>query len=382
MSTPTTKHSAAGPYLGFGLQTIRLCARLLLEPPTATVYIEHDDDISVHYTDGTRLLEQTKSAQTQNPVADWARDIWKSLHNWLEQHSPLTAEPPISFRLYVTPNRTGAFVAALSAAKTAAEVETLLALVQSQVDPAKKKTAAFKFAKTFLEASPEDQTSLATSFELICEDDPLESIRKHYRPAVAETLLDGIIAYAVGEAKRQTDLLLLAGKPAGLLAGPFQDQIRQYVQRTNLPALFVFSPTLPSSALVHGKLSCRPTFVRQLELINADLEQQLSAVSDYLRACSDKTILADQGVLLPHSLDAWNDTLLRRHKSIQDSIFSVHAHLDSVAQGTAVYAQCRNLDLLLETKAVPDHFLHGCFNDLSDRRELGWHPAYATLLDV
>lgn len=382
MSTPKTKHSAAGPYLGFGLQTVRLCARLLSEPPTATVFIEHDDDVSVHYADGTKLLEQTKSAQKQNPLADWARDLWKCLHNWLEDNAPITAaDQQINFRLYVTPTQSGAFVSALSAAKTASEVEAFVAKVKSEITAAKKKTESYKFAKRYLEGTTEEQVGLTTRFQLICEDDPLDSIRNLYRPAVAEQLLNQIASYAIGEAKRQSDILLLAGKPAGIVAGPFQEQIRNYVQRTNLPALFSFDPAPPIPALVSSTFSCRPVFVRQLELIGADTEQQLLAVSDFLRSASDKTHWGVEGILLPHSLDDWDDTLVRRHKAVHESISTLHAHLDSTKLGTAIYAECRKLNLSLEAKSVPDHFTHGCLNDLADRRELGWHPDYAALLD-
>src|SRR5688500_4206102 len=102
MSTLKPKHSAVGPYLGYGLQTVRLCTRLLTEAADSRVLVEHDDDVSVHYADGSKLLEQTKSAPKQNPVADWSRDLWKTLYNWLEANPPSSGSK-IRYRLYVTP---------------------------------------------------------------------------------------------------------------------------------------------------------------------------------------------------------------------------------------------------------------------------------------
>jgi len=383
MSTPKSKHSAAGPYLGFGLQTVRLCARLLSEAQDSKVFIEHDDDISVHYANGEKLLEQVKSAQKQNPISDWARDLWKCLHNWLEDQSPiLNTNPATQFRLFVTPVHEGGFASALSDAQTAEDVADLVEKVKFEAKSnGKTKTGTFKLAKRFLDATLAEQFALAANFRLICQDDPLDEIKQLYRLAVPEQLLNQILSYAIGEAKRQSDILLLAGHPAGLLAGPFQDQIRKFVQRVNLPALFEFNPIPPDPTIVGDTLSGRPTFIQQLELINADKEQQLTAVSDYLRASSDKTNWAAEGILLPNSLDVWDDTLKRRHKAVHQSITSLHAHLKPTSLGMAIYAECRKLDLSLETKSVPDHFTHGCLNDLADRRELGWHPEYATLLD-
>lgn len=381
MSTPKPKSNAAGPYLGFGLQTVRLCARLLSEPADAKVFVEHDEDVSVHYADGTRLLEQSKSALKQNPVSDWSRDFWKCLHNWLEESSPVDKSLPLSkYRLYVTPSHTGKFVLKLADASTKSDIAAFVAMVMSEVNAAKKKTEAYKFAKRFLDASPDEQVGVGTRFQLICEDDPIESIRRPYRLAVAPSLLDDICAHAIGEAKQQSDALLRAGKTAELDAGAFQAKIRTYVQRTNLPALFSFSAA-PAIEQVHATLSAHPVFIQQLELIKTDHEQQIAAVSDYLRASADKTIWGDQGILLPDSLDAWDDTLIRRHKAIHQSLSSLHGHLELTALGSAIYAECRNLNVQLETKTVPDHFTHGCFNDLADRRKLGWHPHHESLLN-
>lgn len=380
MSTKAAKHGAAGPYLGFGLQTIRLCVRLLTEPTDATVYVEHDDDVSVRYADGSKLLEQTKSAISQNPVADWSRDLWKSFHNWLEDHAPLSPSHGKRFRLYVSPGHSGAFVSAFSAAKTSKDVAALIESVSGEVTPAKRKTVAYKFTKTFLDATLNDQVEIACNFELICEDDPLESIRKLFRPSASTEVVEKVVAYALGEAKQRTDALIRVSQPAGLNAGEFQSIVRNFVQRINIPALFSFDPQPPTTTEINEKFSCRPTFVQQLELINASKDQQLNAVSDYLRAASDKTNWAVEGILLPNSLDHWTSDLRARYQAVADSVLTLHGQLDAPKKGMAIYAECRKLNMNLQGKTVPDHFTHGCFNDLADKRTIGWHPDYDELL--
>ena len=49
--------------------------------------LEFLDDVAVHNPDCTVILEQTKSALRQNPLSDWAVDLWKALANWLESVS-------------------------------------------------------------------------------------------------------------------------------------------------------------------------------------------------------------------------------------------------------------------------------------------------------
>src|SRR5438046_1147217 len=79
VNTKSAAHSAAGQYLGFALQPVRLCHYLLTTIEGTEVSLEHADDVAVHYPDGTTLLEQCKSALSQNPVSDWARDLWKTI---------------------------------------------------------------------------------------------------------------------------------------------------------------------------------------------------------------------------------------------------------------------------------------------------------------
>jgi hypothetical protein len=122
-----SKSSAPGQYLGYSIQPVRLCAHLLSCKPDSSVSIEHVDDVAVHNADGTQILEQTKSALSQNPVSDWANDLWKAFANWLDDIELAVVDPANSkFRLYVTPIRTGNFVQKLDNAQTDQEADSVL----------------------------------------------------------------------------------------------------------------------------------------------------------------------------------------------------------------------------------------------------------------
>lgn len=381
MPAKSAKHSAAGPYLGYGLQTVRFCIRLLTEPVSATVYLEDGDDVSVHYQDGSTLLEQTKQVK-KNPVANWSTDLWKTIHNWLEDHSPIATGPAARLCLYITPpHPPGPFAAALDAAKTPDEVAALVAQIATEVAAAAKKSEAMMFAQRFLDAPPAEQHALACRFELIAQSDPLQPIYDRYAPSVSPQLLDRIASYALGEAKRQSDKLLSLGKPAGMNAGAFKDLIRTFIEHINLPAYFDFDAPKPTAKDVEAKLAGKPRFIRQLELIKVDKQQQLNAVSDYLRTATNKTNWGAEGTLLPQSLDQFEEDLVSRHKAICDSVEAVHSALDDIKRGNAIYAECRQIAIPLHGKSVPEHFTHGCFNELSDDKRIGWHPNFLDLLD-
>jgi hypothetical protein len=379
---PKRKSAAAvGPYLGFGLQTVRLCYRALTEPDDAWVFVEHEDDISVQYADGTRLLEQVKSGPKSNPIENWSKDLWKCFANWMDAcEAEDWSKPNTRFELYLSPVHAGAFAEAMSNATDDGEIERVLASIEEDGKKIVKSDAkVHEFAKRFLLASIEQKKGLVRGFQLTREEDPLTALRDLYALAVSPALLDQVCTYAIGQAKQQTDTLMRAGQPGKLRAGDFKAMVRLFLQRLNSPALLVFVDA-PSMAVVNSTFAGRPHFVRQLELIEASQPQRLSAVSDFLRASAAKTDWAAKGVLLPHALDTWDNDLVARHQAIADSLNALHSHLPPQKLGAALYAECRKAHLLLDAKSVPDHFVHGCFNDLADRKRVGWHPEHDKIL--
>ena len=63
------KGSAAGQYLGYALQPVRLLYHLLTCPSAAHVGLEYVDDVSVHLGDKVLHAEQCKSALSGNPTS-------------------------------------------------------------------------------------------------------------------------------------------------------------------------------------------------------------------------------------------------------------------------------------------------------------------------
>jgi hypothetical protein len=148
------KHSAPGQYLGFALQPVRLCLHLLTCPEGAQVSLEYLDDVALHLADGSTLLEQSKSALSQNPVSDWADDFWKCLANWLDIAAANTIEIEKSqFRLYVTPIKHGVRSQELSDATTTDDVEAITSEIRKSLNRQRKVPGCMPYLQKFLDAS-------------------------------------------------------------------------------------------------------------------------------------------------------------------------------------------------------------------------------------
>lgn len=378
-----TKHSAPGQYLGFALQPVRAFFHLLTAPKGVKVALELQDDVSIHYADGSRLLEQTKSALKQNPISDWAEDLWKTFENWLVMLNAGQCQPGSTrFRIYVTPAKEGTFAEALATAVTADDVDAVLATIKTKLGKKKAPPACAAKIQALLDAPAERQHALIGNFELEANAaNPLESIKAVLRPTIAESHIDIIACSGIGQAKQAMDRLIQRGEKPILDADAFRRDFHAFVRQNNLPGLLASIAEAPSDTEVAGVAAARPVFVRQLELVEASEEELLRAVGDYLRSSADKADWAERGEIFSGSLDGWDEDLIRRYGMAKGDVADLHGEKPAAVQGRLVYRQCAQHQAPLEGRVVPSHFVHGSFNDLADRRRLGWHGDYLALLE-
>jgi hypothetical protein len=193
-------------------------------------------------------------------------------------------------------------------------------------------------------------------------------------------LLDVICASAIGQAKEAADKCIRRKVPALVGVAEFRRNFHAFVQQNNMPGYLPTFTAAPSKDAAQALLTSRPVFVRQLQLIDASEEQLLRAASDLMRTSGDKVKWADQGLVFDSTFEDWEYTLLRKHDAAQSEVQDTYSEKTQEAQGRIVYNRCAAMEVPLDSRAVPGHFTHGGFNDLADRRKLGWHPKHQTLL--
>jgi hypothetical protein len=377
------KHAAAGPYLGFALQPVRLCYYLLSSPRGASVSLEYLDDVAVHYADGTLLLEQCKSALAHNPISDWSDDLWKTVANWLDAVETLKIDgAKASFQLYVTPPKPGRLSAAMHAAADAKAVEALVKQVKDKLKTKANPPTCIAHVQKFLDATDLLRLAVICMTTVVATDaDPLEPLRELLRPTVPEASLDVICASAIGQAKEAADKCIRRRVPALVSVAEFRRNFHAFVQQNNMAGYLPTFTAAPSKDAAKALLTSRPVFVRQLQLIEASEEKQLRAASDLMRTSGDKVKWAEQGLVFDGTFEDWEETLLRKYDSAQSEVQETYSEKTQEAQGRIVYSRCADMEVPLDSRAVPGHFTHGGFNDLADRQKLGWHPKYQTLLN-
>ncbi|WP_124547919.1 ABC-three component system protein [Burkholderia cenocepacia] len=377
------KHSAPGPYLGFALQPVRLCYHLLSAPTDASVSLEMLDDVAVHYSDGSVLLEQCKSALSHNALSDWSEDLWKTIANWLAAvESKKVNGSKATFRLYVTPPKSGKVSSAIHEAASPDAVTDLLKQIEEKLCKKADPPKCMPYVQKFMDAGTVFRNQVISRTSIFSNDvDPIQPLRTLLEPTVPDGSIEVICEAAIGMAQARADRLIRDGMPALIAVREFRKNFHAFVQQNNMPGYLASLSAVPSAAETNAVLTSRPMFVRQLQLIEATEAQQLRAASDLMRTSGDKVKWAEAGFIYDDTFKDWEDSLLRRHEALASEISDLYSEKPEVVRGRLVYGRCSVLQVPIGSRTIPDYFTHGAFNDLANKRELGWHPEHKVLLD-
>jgi hypothetical protein len=374
----SSKSSAPGQYLGYGLQDVRLCHHLLKATADCLVSLELVDDTAIHQAGGKLLLEQAKSALSGNPVSDSSIELWKCFANWARLCAEGTIDPAATqFRLYACPPKEGPLALLLNAASSDAEAVTLLTKITKKVTPANKLKGCNPLITDFLSAGTDVCKRIIINFELVMEADPLEPIREVLRFSVLEASLDDFCAHAIGSAKNQIATLIRTGETPVIEAGEFRKRLQAFIRKHG--ALGILAPTTenPTDVQVETTLAAAPVFVQQLLKVNMKQEHVVRAVSDFLRSDADRTLWAAEGRIVEESLDELNDGLEAHFQITRDEIEDLHSAQQAELRGRQLYRRCVTHQAPLEGRSVPGYFIPGTFNMLADKCRVGWHPQFS-----
>jgi hypothetical protein len=380
-----------GQYLGFSLQATRVLVRLLeAREADWCVSLECFDDVGVETPAGLTIAEQTKSTHGKNPVDDRAPDLWKTFANWLDAIECGDLQlGKTTFEIYVSQPKVGRIVSSFSAANTADEAQSAIASAkralwgEAPAFPRKDrvpKNIADYVSRVF-DADESKLTQVVQSFTYSCgTGSPQDDLKSLFSKALIPTeSIEDVIKYAMGWVKEKTDILLEKGKPAIVSVNEFRLSVVSFVTRLNYRRILTTFARDPSPSEIQSNLDLR-TYVRQLELIESDDIDKIRAVTDYLKASSDRTQWSKKGLVHDSSFDEFEEGLVRTWSNLKRKVDIQVATSDAVKRGSYLYSECSEHIAKLEGLEVPRHFTPGCFYALADTKSVGWHPDYKSKL--
>jgi hypothetical protein len=380
-----TPGTAAPQALGISLQYTRLTVMLLEASEGSACSLEVLDDVAAAEADGQTHLVQSKSALGDNPVADHAISLWKTLYNWLQLIQRSVVEPQrTTFELYVSREVGGEIVKSLHDATTTDQARDALASARAKLwgqgpafplrDSLPEKLA--RYTNTIFSAKKESVLPMVVNLRLRCgsgspQDDLLALLSRH---PISPPKITKVADQLTGWVKRQVDTRLEQSLPAVITQADFHREYLAFVRSADRDMILKSFASKPTESQKLAKMSA--VFVRQLELIEADYDEKLEAVSDYLRACWDRTSWSIEGDVHEESFKILDDDLCRLWKNVRKEKLIERAGTSPVSQGQLIFSGCMKHQAQVQGMFPPSHFVPGCFHRLADMLKVGWHPDY------
>lgn len=386
---PPVPAVAPGQALGYSLQFTRLTAMLLSAAEGSFCSLEVLDDTAEQASNGDVRVVQSKSALTANPVGDKAVALWKTLFNWsvLVARSHVNVEKTL-FELYISKPAHGAIIDSFDAANSDKEAAAAVERARSAMwgdspkFPLKPKLSKHiaRYVNGFLGQAPSITTPLVKNLTLVCGSGSphkdLEAIIRSHPVSAAK--VGDIADHMCGWVKRQVDDRLEREMPAILSRDEFHNKYVAYCRRADRDSILKSFARQPTN---EERLARLPdTFVRQLDLIELHFDEKLSAVSDFLMACADRTFWSQSGDVDESSFVELDDLLTRTWKNKERACGIEAKGKSSVERGVLLYTDCMGHAAPVQGMSPPPHFVPGCFHRLADNQEVGWHPSFRKLL--
>lgn len=381
-----------GQYGGYSLQATRFLHRLLQASPGDTISLEVFDDVGVETSDGFKIAEQSKSTLNGNPISDRAKDFWKTLSNWIiaVKNGQLEASKTY-FEIYVSKPVSGMIADSFSQAK--ADDDAKIAYLNARqllwgnapLYPEKDKlaTTISQYVNHVFETDEDIVCSIIKNFSLFCgSGSPIKDMEDLFKTHfISDANIQNVILHGLGWIKRETDVLIEQGNPAFLTQDSFHKEMTAFVIKIDRRSILESYAPDPTEKQIKTDLNYR-TYVKQLEVIDADYEDKLSAVTDFLRASADRTDWGEQGLVHESSFDSFEEDLKRAWKNNKRASDLEFMDKEDLLKGKLLYSKCCSHTNKLQGMEIPNHFTPGSFHALSDEKIIGWHPDYNKKLEA
>ncbi|VVO01638.1 hypothetical protein PS691_02677 [Pseudomonas fluorescens] len=381
MQNHPVKSSAPGPYLGFSIQSTRMCLHLIQAPRGSVVALEVLDDVDVALPDGSAIVEQTKSGLVTNPIANWSKELWKTFSNWIDAiESGLIDLKKTRFRLYVVQKKTGAFAENLSFAHTETQVQKVVEEIRLAY--AKEQPIGCKlYIEKFLNFAPAKLVDLVVSFELETGNSELVGrINDCLSISVSEMLLEDTCHAAIGWVKNTTDALIDARQYPAIPRSEFSDWLSTFINKFSFNHLLRYTLPAPSVDQIEEHRPTALTMMRQLELVEMGDENQTEAMSDFLQAKANKVRWAKKGLVCGNEFSEFQKKLIKKWQLLDMENRMQYPSALELDRGKLLYMKCMDASVKLNEVDSPEFFVRGTYQYYSNEKIVGWHPKYRDLL--
>ena len=381
--------TALGQLYGYGLQEARFLHHLLHSRSGDTIALECVDDVS-GMKDGKPFAEQDKSGLAHNPISDSAKDLWKTFANWLEGRRSGYLPAGTKFILYVAQPYKGKVAQRMSDCNDLQGAKALVAGLRTQfwgTKPEYEKKASIpdslgKYLNVVLSAKDTALADIIRAFTLERgSGSPYEEIAAVIADApVGTENVPQILNQLAGWIRTTTTKQVEKNRAVSISRDEFTIEYlaaaRKFDRSDTVLPSFAQQPT---DEEVQAQL-LGETYVRQLQLIEAEDDLIYDAINNYLMASVDRTEWAKKGYIHHSSVLEYEEALMQIWRAKRANVKVQMRGREPADFGIALFSSCHEANINLQGKHVPHHFTPGSFHKLANSLDIGWHPDFAKLL--
>ena len=377
--------NAAGQYLGYQLQLTRLLFYLLKAQKGDVLSLEVIDDVAIEHNNQHVTAEQQKSiTSSRNPISDKAVDLWKTLSNWVDDVTSGRLKPKSTkFILYISELKKGEIANAFHNANSVQEVKQAINSARTQIyknGGSRSSETLSKYIENFFNNNNAAEAVVQNFILEMGSGSPQNDLRNliENSPGIPHRITSYVKDAALGWLKSYTDSTLEKSECAYVPYDEFRLAFDAYVQR------FSRDDTLPAfseKSKIDLNNFLEKNFVKQMDIIDLDNDEIIDSIDCFLRAKTEQMIWGEQGLVTKESFVELEDSLIKKWRNAKRSAKLAGESKSDVWVGQHIYTDCNGHSANIEGKSVPDFFIPGSFQDLSNNMTLGWHPEYKSIMN-
>ena len=359
------------------MQFPRALCHLLKATPGCTVCVEVHGDVATVLPTGEIIAEEDKSSINSNPVTDKSIDLWKSLSNWVD--SVRAGEFDVCTTTFVLyRNRSGQMGLAegFDACTTREQADQELLNAAPKFANVEASHAIWPYYKNVVLDHRDTLLDVIIRFQLETGDlAGYAAVEQELRTKlVALNQINAVVHHLNGWLVKLVMTRISQNQAAIVTFDEFAHECAVLFSRARCLDLLDFTTYAPlSSAEIDQHIKSGPTYLRQIEFVKADNDDLIEAVTDFLKAKTNRDKWIEDELIDEEVASQFEDNLRRFWKNKRKEVRLVNGTLDKEARGMLLFAHCQNHQETIRNVKPPSSTIAGTYHALADKPTLGWH---------
>lgn len=376
--------TAAGQLLGYQLQLQRALVHLLRSGRGSSVSVEVTGDVAVMLGNGDKLEEEDKSSLSSNPVTNKSTDLWKTFYNWINALNDGSINfEKTKFILYANHQGDKGIVDALSDAQSPDQINKCIGAVESLFESLETTHPIHSYLSHVL-GHKDAFREIVGSFEFIVGSktgseevhqvlSEIILVPQHHVDYIHDELLGWITNYVMDR--------IASNKPAIVSGEEYHKKFVVLFERVRARELIDFTKEYAADHRdVQEQFKEYPTYLKQLQIIEVEDHEQVSAVSDFLRRKVNADKWIESELIDEASAQEFEESLKSYWHSTIKKLSITEKSLKPEERGQLLYHDCKVRQATIGNQPVLSHFVRGTYHNLTNEKEIGWHESWNDLL--